>query len=305
MAANCLVIGYGSIGKRHVGILQSLGCRTAVVSRHSSDVEPVYRTIADAFSVEVPEYVVVANETVDHYETLTRLAAAGFSGTILVEKPLFDRMRPLPQNEFGKVYVGFHYRMHPVLAALKAELDEDRPVSAQIYVGQYLPDWRPGTDYRQSYSASIERGGGALRDLSHELDYACWLFGPWTHLTAIGGHLSALDIASDDCWSVLAAFERCPAVTIQLNYLDRKARREFIVNTHDHSFKGDLIAGRLERDSRVRQFDVDRDDWHRGLHVAALSQRDDDLCSLAEGLSILKMTEAVERAARDRAWVGS
>ena len=83
-----LVVGYGSIGSRHARLLTSLGCEVAVVSSRDIDHPVRYRTLADALSWK-PDYVVIANRTSQHYQTLKELAASGFTGTVLVEKPLF------------------------------------------------------------------------------------------------------------------------------------------------------------------------------------------------------------------------
>ena len=189
------------------------------------------------------------------------------------------------------------------MSALRARLSGQRAISAQVYVGQYLPDWRPDADYRAGYSARAALGGGALRDLSHEIDYLAWLFGRWQRIAALGGRLGPLEIDSDDCWAVLMAFERCPAATVQLNYLDRAGRRDIVINTEAHSYRADLVNGRLECDGSVEEFAVDRDSSFVAEHVAALAADDSVLCSLAEGLAVVETVEAVESAARDGRWV--
>lgn len=308
MAPVALVVGYGSIGARHARLLRQLGCRTAVVSRQPADTLPVdngpyYPSVEEAIAAERPSYVVVANETSRHLSTLTALADAGYEGTVLVEKPLFDRSRAVPDQRFAAAFVGYDKRFHPVLGALRARLSDQRAISAQVYVGQYLPDWRPGTDYRTGYSAHAALGGGVLRDLSHEFDYLGWLFGPWRRIAAVGGRLGSLEIDSDDCWAVLMSFARCPMATVQLNYLDRAGRREIIVNTEAHTYRADLAGGRLDCDGVVEDFAVDRDATFVAEHEAALATDDRVLCSLAEGLSVVDTVEAVEQAARDGRWV--
>lgn len=288
---------------RHVQLLRQLGCRTAVVSRRPIDQQPCYGNLADALAAERPAYVVVANETSRHLPALTELAAAGYDGTVLVEKPLFDRSHEMPEHRFAAGFVGYNLRFHPVLGALRDALADQRAMSAQVYVGQYLPDWRPDRDYRSGYSASAALGGGVLRDLSHEFDYIGWLFGPWRRVAAIGGRLGALEIDSDDCWAVLMALESCPALTVQLNYLDRGGRREITVNTVDHTYRADLIGGCLECDGVTEEFAAERDETFLAQHAAALAGDDRVLCSLTDGLAVVDTLEAVERAARDGRWV--
>lgn len=80
-----------------------------------------------------------------------------------------------------------------------------------------------------------------LRDLSHELDYVLWLFGPWRRLTATGGYLSPLETDSDDAYTLLMEARLCPMVSIHMNYLDRVPHREILVNTDQHTIHIDLI----------------------------------------------------------------
>jgi len=174
-----LVIGHGSIGQRHVRILRALGCDVAIISRRELGFQSCYTDLLRALEEHRPEYVVVANPTSRHLETITALASAGFAGKVLVEKPLFGRSRTFIETPFSQFAVAYNLRFHPVVQRLRELLLGEVIISAQAYVGQYLPDWRPASDYRQSYSASAAQGGGALRDLSHELDYLAWIFGGW------------------------------------------------------------------------------------------------------------------------------
>ena len=142
-----------------------------------------------------------------------------------------------------------------------------------------------------------------MRDLSHELDYLGWLFGPWRRLAALGGRLSDLEIESDDCWGVLIAFADCPVATLQLNYLDRVGRRELVVVTKHHTYRVDLRSGQLARDGEIETFEVDRNRLLLAEHQAALSGDSSLLCSLAEGLKVVETVEAIERAAETGGWV--
>jgi predicted dehydrogenase len=298
-----LVIGYGSIGARHARLLGELGCASAVVTRRQVDFSTVYPDIESALCGHRPDYVVVANATKQHHATLASLASAGFSGRVLVEKPLFENLLPLPVSRFQGIYVAYNLRFHPVIQRLRDMLAGETMLSVQAYVGQYLPEWRPGTDYRQSYSASAAQGGGVLRDLSHELDYLGWLFGSWESVTALGGHFSPLEIDSDDLFVVLMQTERCPVVSVQLSYLDRIARRRISINTRDHAIEADLIAGTVAIDGKRETLLVERDHTYREMHRAVLNGDFSSLCTVHEGLATLQLIETAESANRQKEWV--
>lgn len=299
-----LVIGYGSIGQRHARLLNSLDVEVAVTSRRSIEFTPYFSDLTQALSDWRPEYVVVANETNRHYQSIKTLVQHGFQGQVLVEKPLFDRVAALPCHSFSMAEVAYNLRCHPLLKRLKSLLDDSAQLlTANIYVGSYLPDWRPNTDYRESYSAKIEQGGGVLRDLSHELDYALWLFGPWKRLTALGGRLSHLEIDSDDAYTLIMETERCPLVSVHMNYLDHVPRRDIVVNTDQHTTRVDLIENTITIDGVQERLTVERDDTYRAEHQAMMSGNAEGLCTFAEAMETLVTVEAAERAASSNTWI--
>jgi predicted dehydrogenase len=297
-----LVIGYGSIGTRHARLLTSLGAETAVLSSRDVDVPIRYRTLSDALAWQ-PGYIVIANKTGQHYQTLTDLAGSGFSGVVLVEKPLFHEQAKLPPYNFKRAFVGYNLRFHPVVQKLRSILQNEKLLSVQAYVGGYLPAWRPDTDYRTCYSADINAGGGVLRDLSHELDYLNWLLGGWERLTALGGHYSSLEINSDDVWVIMMSTRKCPLVSLQLNYLDRVARRRVLINTDDHTIEADLSKGSIMIDDKLEEFKTERDFTYTEQHRAVLEDHTDYLCTLQEGLEVMHMIHAAEQSAREGKWI--
>ena len=297
-----VVIGYGSIGSRHARILRELGCYVAIVTQQSLESYPHYPSLEEAVSSEKPEYVVVANRTSAHHHSLWELSRLGFQGITLVEKPLFHEIFPYPGGK-QKIFVGYNLRFHPVVQRLYSLLQSAQILTMQVYVGQYLPTWRPQQDYRASYSAHREEGGGVLLDLSHELDYLRWMLGEWTSLTALGGHVSTLEITSDDIFLLLLSMERCPALTLQMNYLDRVTHREILINTNEHTIKADLVHSTLSLDGISQSFEINRDDTYRKQHASILQHDFQYLCSLEEGMKVLQMIKAAEQAAQEQTWI--
>ena len=303
MLRRTLVIGFGSIGERHARILCALGCSVSVLSRREIDFPVVFHSIEEALLVAHPDYIVIANETNLHYETLLKLAEIGFKGTVLVEKPLFSNWVKFDSTPFLNVFVGYNLRFNPVIQRLRALLEGDEILSVQAYVGQYLPSWRPSSDYRSSYSAKQEQGGGVLRDLSHEMDYLLWMLGKWQCVSALGGHLSSLEITSDDVFSLMMVTSKCPIVNIQLNYLDRLTRRTILINTNKHTIEADLINGVLTIDQDREVISVERDDSYIAMHDAIISNEMDSICTLEDGEEVLRLIKAAEAAAKYQKWV--
>lgn len=299
-----LVIGYGSIGQRHVRILGELGCRVAVVSRRAVSFSPCFETVKDAMTGWSPDYVVVASRTHEHGKVVQDLVRYGFQGNVLIEKPLFDKIAELPHHGFAHAAVAYNLRFHPLIIRLGEML---RPpvsiITANIHVGSYMPGWRPDTDYRKSYSAKRAEGGGVLRDLSHELDYSNLLFGSWRRLTAMGGRLGALEIDSDDAYSILMETELCPLVTIHMNYLDLTPRREISININKETIFVDLIGNTLRINDNGETYDVDRDETYRRQHLAMINGEPHGPCTIKEAMETMVTIEAVEKAALTGTWI--
>jgi predicted dehydrogenase len=298
-----LVVGYGSIGARHARLLAALGCDVGVVSGREIDHPKRYSTLVEGLQRHEPGYVVLASATNLHRPQLTELGNARFAGITMVEKPLFDDAAVAQALPVGPVYVAYNLRFHPLIAALRTQLAAERVLSVQAYVGQYLPTWRPGTDYRTSYSASASRGGGVLRDLSHEFDYLTWLLGGWSRVTALGGRFSDLEIDSDDVFGCLFQTPACPVVSVQLNYLDRAGRRSILVNTATRTIEADMIRSTLTVDRETSAFPMERDDTYLAMHQALLGGDAGTVCSFEEGMRTLRFIEAARRGALCRQWV--
>ena len=298
-----LVIGYGSIGARHVRILKELGLNTKIMSRRKGISDVSFISLEIALQEWEPEYIIVANETEKHLNTLQKLEQLGFVGQVLMEKPISHLLPPqLPQFSFD-VFVAYNLRFHPIFFDLQNLLYQDELISVQVYVGQYLPNWRPETNYVESYSISKKKGGGVLRDLSHELDYIHWLFGKWKSLTAQGGHWSDLVGDSDDVFALMLQTEHCPLVVLQMNYLDRKGRREILINGKKNTYRVDLVRNELEINQRIKKYHVGRDTTYRLQHQAMLEKQFCQLCSLQEGWEVMRVIEATEIAAETKTWI--
>ena len=127
---------------------------------------------------------------------------------------------------------------------LKALCEREHVAAARTICSSYLPEWRPGTDYRECYSAHAELGGGVVLDLIHEWDYLSWLFGLPLETEGFCGHFSPLEITSDDV-AVYAARYRDLLLSLQLDYIGRVPRRETELYCADETYVGDLIKGEV------------------------------------------------------------
>ena len=299
MSADTIVVGMGSIGVRHARVLREAGRSVATVSRRGG---ADFQSLAEAIGGAKADYVVIATETSRHHDGLKALAAAGYEGRVLVEKPLFPSADRIPANNFRSLSVGYNVRFHPVLQRLRGAIAGQTALQAEIYVGQHLTEWRAGRDHTQTASARKEAGGGVIRDLSHELDYLMWILGPWTRLSCIIVNSGSLGIETEDAVSLLIECEDCPAVTLSLNYHHRPPTRRFTVDTTERAFCADLVGKTLSIDGRLEVFTVDPDLTYRAMHRAVLDD-DPDVCTGDEGGRVVDLIVAAERAAVERRWI--
>ncbi len=300
-----IVAGLGSIGSRHVEVLRGLGVDVATVSRRAGG---HHSTIAAALAAR-PEasYVVVATETDRHRAALDELATAGFTGRVMVEKPLAGVLADAAEaTTLGlDVVVGYNLRFHPVVAELRTWLSAHHVASVQIRAGQNLRQWRPGRTPAATASAAAG-SGGVLRDLSHELDYLLWLFGDWSRVVAIVGHRSArLGIESEDVVVCLVELTSGVLVSVELNYFDGTARRTVTVTGDTGTATADLVGQTFDDGSGRRiSAAIARSDTYRWMHRECLGpDRPAVTCSLDQGIAVMALIDAIERSARSGGWV--
>lgn len=298
-----VVIGFGSIGRRHANILSELGCDVTVVSSHPAVWLKKHEKIEEAIVYEQPDYIVIANNTDKHYDTLNKLWLNQYVGKILIEKPVFKQWTNIAGDRSNNIYIGYNLRFHPVIEKIRKLIDGEELICASLYTGQYLPDWRPGQDYRRSYSSSRELGGGVLRDLSHEIDLINLIFGKWDKLVSSLGHYSKLEIDCEDCASVMFKTERCALVDLHVNYIDKICQRQIIINTEKHTIKADLINGTVNVDGAEQKYEFDNNHTYREMHKAIIHDKQNQVCSLREGLDVLRVIEAIEKSAARGIWV--
>ncbi|HMO19337.1 MAG TPA: gfo/Idh/MocA family oxidoreductase [Candidatus Melainabacteria bacterium] len=289
-----LIIGFGSIGSLHAEVLIGMGLDALVVSRRDIDFPSRLSGIVEGLDWN-SDYVVIATCTADHQDNLRVLAEYGYSGLVLVEKPLFrDMPEAVPAFPFD-LFVGYNLRFHPVIEEFKARWGSERFLSCHAYCGQILESWRKGRPSKFVYSASRAGGGGVLRDLSHELDLLIHLFGPVRQFKALGGRVSDQTIDSDDVYGFLMQMEKCPLVTLQINYLDRVSRRELLLNSASHSLKLDVVRKTVEFDGESMSFICERADTYRKMHRELLEGDRQSLCSFEEALKVQELISIADR----------
>ncbi len=277
-----LLIGAGSIGRRHLRNLRALRPTDQItVLRHrpSADVidelkladNVVYGNVgnlSDEFDAAI-----IASPAPSHLEAALQLAERGVH--LLIEKPLADRLEGVDalisacQASRSTLLVGYTLRFMASLRAVHAAIQAGqigRVLGIRIEVGQYLPDWRPQSDYRQVVSAQRRLGGGALLELSHEIDYCRWLMGEIESVQAFVNRSGTLEIDVEDQAALTVRMTNQSIGTIQLDMLQRTPVRGCRITGQQGTICWDGIA------DSASLFSVNDRQW-QVLHAAGSSDR--------------------------------
>ena len=295
-----LLIGYGSIGKRHEEVLTSFkNIETIdIVTKQNLENKITFKSLEEVLNIEGYDYYIIASETSKHYEQLKFLDLRVKNKKIFCEKPLFDTKQGLEIVQ-NSVFVGYVLRFHPLLEKLKELIVEEKVISVNIQCGQYLPSWRPSVDYRKSYSAFKNQGGGVLLDLSHEIDYLQWLFGSIEELKSYQLKISDLEIDSDDFTTFIGKTVTGAMVNVSIDYISKITHRVMMVNTIDCSYKLDFIENKLiEVDKEGKKIVVEskkleRNDMFRWMHSSILEDKQ-QCCILEEAQEIMSTISAIQ-----------
>ena len=232
-----LVIGSGSIGQRHIRNLHAIGIKYIGAcdpdpNRLAPMVEEIgvqpFANFDRALELIEPDVVFVCTPPIFHIPQA--LKAIKHGAHVFIEKPLshnivgIDELVVEAEARQRKVQVGYNLRFHPGLQMVKELIDYDKigcTLWARAEAGQYLPDWRPWQDYRQSYTARQDMGGGIILDGSHEIDYIIWLLGKPIEVACMAGKVSKLEVDVEDCASILLRFANGVQADIHIDFIQQ------------------------------------------------------------------------------------
>lgn len=253
-----LIISMGSIGRRHLKNCQELLPESHICvwhhrhrnTGHEDGYTPVF-TQKDALGF-APEAVIVASPASKHLEQAAPFIELGIP--TFIEKPLADNTDGLDdfltlcQQSQSFTMVGYVLRFMPIFLALKDHLDTGvigKTLSVYVETGQYLPDWRPDSDYRKNVSAQKELGGGILLELSHDLDFSRWIFGQPHAVMASVGKLSDLEINVEDSAHVICEYPD-KRVVINIDCIRRVPQKRIHIIGSEGTLEVDLLAETIQ-----------------------------------------------------------
>lgn len=296
--------GFGSIGRRHVLNLLSLGIKPYVVTKYPDyKIKGVFWvSLRDLKANKDIKYAIISSCTARHLEDLKKLAAAGVKN-FLIEKPIEKNTKRASEilkfsaEKRLKVYAAYNMRYlkcaHIIADFIRKNMSSIRLV--EVVAGQYLPEWRPSRDYRDSYSSRRGEGGGVDLDLSHEIDYILHLFGKRVKKKIVyRDKISDLKINSPDIFKLFLVYKKF-VVDMTLDYIRRPKERYLKVFCENGmTLYHDFIKGLLKIDGKtILKNDRMGDTYIRMLKefLGIKKPGGKTLCDTGESLDILKMLE--------------
>ena len=257
-----LIVGAGSIGERHIRNLLSLGFTNISVYRQRNlplrtiDAEKI-RVLTNWKEVESlqPKIAFITSPTAFHLEQAISCAELG--AHLFIEKPISHCIdeegfaglsKVIEQNQLH-LHVGYMMRYHPLLLKVRRAVQDNtygQLISFHSHWGEYLPDWHPWEDYRNSYAARRELGGGAALTLSHDLDVALWITGsPLAEYHILKSYKNTLEIDVEGSADVLLKFQDSTIGQVHLNFVQRNPERRYSYRFEEATLNIDFFQNQM------------------------------------------------------------
>jgi predicted dehydrogenase len=323
-----LVVGLGSIARRHIRNLSSIDSSIQIgVWRQNSrsadlgEFSPLVTNIfygAENTCEWQPDAALVTNPAPMHIETGLLLASNGTH--LFIEKPLSDTLEgvdellALCRQRDLVLLIGYPFRFCKSLQVMHRALIEGkigRPLSIRAEVGQYLPDWRPDSDYRQTVSARRDLGGGAVLELSHELDYVRWLLGEVKSVSAHLARTSDLEIDVEDTAEITLQFANKAVGSIHVDMVQRAATRVCRVVGTEGTLRWDGLSNRVQIFSAasyvwedlLQANTADRNDMYKeelSHFIDCILGKAEPMVNGQDGKRVLEIALAAKQSSQDR-----
>jgi len=319
MIGRALVVALGSIGKRHLRLLREALPNTDIrVLRNSGcagdaivGADGCFASLDEVLDFS-PEIAIVANPAPYHISVSLPLARSGVH--LLIEKPLSNTVEGIDEligvcDSNNKVLqIGYNLRFLKSLQCFRDVIHTGsigEVLSVRCEIGQYLPTWRPGTDYRKGVSARSDLGGGALLELSHELDMLRWVFGDVSWISSWMGHLSTLEIDVEDCVMLQLGLQSGAVAQVSMDLLRHDTTRICTAIGSKGSIRWDAISGTVSQFNVKKNIwqdlfseETDRDYSYREqirLFLSAIdgNQKVHDVADGNDGLAVMKLVESI------------
>jgi predicted dehydrogenase len=298
---NSLIIGFGSIGRKHAKILSKKKyIKNIYIYSKIKKISARYKKILslDQINFFNIKYIIICNETSLHYDYLKFLNDKFSKKIILVEKPLFHKNLNFKTKKQNKIFIGYNLRYHPALINLKKFLKKKKVWYVNSNCLSFLPNWRKNIEYQKSYSANKKLGGGVLLDLSHEIDYIFWLFGNLKVDYSFIKKISDLDINTEDYAKIIAKAKRI-FIQLELSYFSLIPKRSLYVEGKNFSAYVDLIKNIIKITNKnkvkIKRYILSKEYTYSKEHDDLILNKGRNSSTILDGLKIMKLVSKIKK----------
>jgi len=298
-----LIIGLGSIGKKHVKAIKYILPDAKIYALRSTKNAEVHPGVTNIYNlVEIAsvtiDFALIANPTSEHKKTIAQLIPFRFP--LFIEKPIsssldIEDLINSIESKGISTYVACNLRFLDCITYVKDKLSQTQSKKlneVNVYCGSYLPDWRPNTDFRKTYSAIAMLGGGVHIDLIHELDYIYWLFDTPKEVRRNFKSQSSLAISSFDYANYLLDYEEF-CVNVILNYYRKDSKRSLELVFEDETWNIDLLQNQITCNNQILfssdQRIIDTYQIQMEYFIKCINEKNNSFNSISDAFQVLKI----------------
>ena len=319
-----LVVGTGSVGKRHARNLASLGCRVSCVDPRQDRLDEIDEKLGPVGSFLSIEEALENGEDYDgvaitsppsvHIAQSTLALEQGIP--VLLEKPVSPdlesalKLEAVVKKAQVPLLLGYTYRWWPPLIEVKKRLESNVVGTlrhVKFVMSAHLADWHPWERYQDFFMASKELGGGALLDESHWIDLMLWFFGMPESVFAQIEKISDLEITTDDNVDIFVRYQNGLRVTLHLDLFGRPHEKyiQFVGENGTMRWTVDpnrIAIGKEWTDTwENTEYTCERNDMFMDVDrefLDVLSGETVKTCSINDGVDVLRIVEASRFSSR-------
>jgi len=298
-----LIVGLGSIGKKHIKAIRTVNPDVEIFALRSKKDSEKYSNVTNIFNLDfiasiAIDFAIISNPTSEHKRTISELIEYGFP--LFIEKPIYSSLNIKDEiisinSKKISTYVACNLRFFDCLKFIKEKLTfahNKRLNEVNVYCGSYLPDWRPNVDFRKIYSAIPELGGGVHIDLIHELDYVYWLFGKPNAVKRNFRSQSSLSVSSFDYANYLLDYNSF-CTCIVLNYYRRDSKRSLELVFENETWNIDLLKNQITCNDKIifssEQRISDTYQIQMAYFIDCINKKKNTFNTISDGFEILKI----------------
>lgn len=293
-----LIIGFGSIGRKHFNVLKSLKKfkSIAVFTRLNIKNVEILKSKKEIKAYK-PDYIVIASSTNEHLEHINFFEKSFKKKTIVVEKPSlgFYKKMSLKNNKY---FVGYNLRVHPIINFIKDKLKKYDFWEISIECNSYLPNWRKNIHYSKSSSAQKKNYGGVIRDLSHEIDYLYYFIGDFKIKSFLKKKISNLKINTEDYFNLIGICKKKKIINLKLSYLSKFHKREIVILGPKLQLKAsltdDYVHYFIKKKFYKKKFNYSIDKTYKDMHRNILNNNVSKISTFENSLKVLKFIDKVQ-----------